>query len=135
MNFFMGDFINMPKITIVYAVLLILLGLVGFFGFGRSSVTALIPAFFGVLVLVAGLLALDEKLHRHAMHAASVLGLLGFLGTVTGLVKLFTLISGGEVTRPAAVVSQAVMAVLSLIYFILCLKSFITARRFAGSGQ
>ena len=120
---------NMPKVTISYAVLLIALGLVGFFGFGRSSVTALIPAFFGILVLVAGLLALDEKMRRHAMHAASVLGLLGFLGTVSGLIKFFTLISGGEVTRPAAVVSQAVMAVLSLIFFILCLKSFISARR------
>jgi len=120
---------NMPKITIVYAVLLIALGLVGFFGFGRSSITALIPAFFGVLVLVAGLLAQDEKLRRHAMHAASALGLLGFLGTVTGLVKFFTLIGGGEVARPAAVISQAVMAILSLIFFILCLQSFIAARR------
>ncbi|MBN1211725.1 MAG: hypothetical protein JXA92_04035 [candidate division Zixibacteria bacterium] len=120
---------NMPKITIVYAALLILLGLVGFFGFGRSSITALIPAFFGVLVLVAGLLALDKKLRRLAMHAASALSLLGFLGTVTGLIKLFTLISGGEVARPAAVVSQAIMAILSLIFFILCLKSFIDARR------
>ena len=120
---------NMPKITIVYAVLLIALGLVGFFGFGRSSITALIPAFFGVLVLVAGLLARDEKLRRHAMHAASALGLLGFLGTVTGLVKFFTLIGGGEVARPAAVISQAVMAILSLIFFILCLQSFIAARR------
>ena len=120
---------NMPKITILYALLLIALGLVGFLGFGRSSLTALIPAFFGILVLVAGILARDEKLRRHAMHAASALGLLGFLGTVTGLIKVFTLIGGGEVTRPAAVVSQAVMAVLSLIFFIFCLQSFIAARR------
>ena len=119
---------NLPKITVVYAILLIILGLAGYFGFGRSSVTALIPAFFGVLVLVAGLLALDEKKRRLAMHAASALGLLGFLGTFSGLVKFFTLISGGEVARPAAVVSQTIMAVLSLIFFLLCLRSFIAVR-------
>jgi hypothetical protein len=119
---------NLPKITVVYAILLIILGLVGYFGFGRSSVTALIPAFFGVPVLAAGILALDEKKRRHAMHAASALGLLGFLGTVSGLVKFFTLLGGGEVARPAAVVSQTVMAVLSLIFFLLCLRSFIAAR-------
>ena len=65
----------MPKITIIYAVLLILIGFIGYLGSGMVSITALIPAFFGVVVLVIGLLGLSEKRRKAAMHIASALGL------------------------------------------------------------
>jgi len=104
-------------------------GVTGYLGFGRSSVTALIPAFLGLVLLAVGILALNEKYHRHAINAASALGLLGFLGTVSGLSKLFTLVGGGELARSAAVVSQSVMTLLSLTFFLFCLKSFIDAPR------
>ena len=58
-----------------------------------------------------------------------MVGLVGFLGTITGLLKLFTMLTGGEVQRPTAVVAQSIMAVLMLIYVGLCVKSFIDARR------
>ena len=38
----------MAKVTLVFAVLLIALGLVGFFGTGSTHSTALIPAWFGL---------------------------------------------------------------------------------------
>jgi len=120
---------NMPVITIIYAILLLLLGIIGFSITGGVSVTALIPAYFAVVVLIAGLLALKEKYRKRGMHAASMLGLIGFIGTVSGLIKFFGMLFGGEVDRPAAVISQAIMAILSLLFFLLCLKSFIDARR------
>ena len=48
---------TMSPTTIVFGMLLTLLGLVGYFLTGASSPTALIPAIFGVLLLVLGFLA------------------------------------------------------------------------------
>ena len=53
------------------------LGLAGFYGTGATHYTALIPAGFGALFLVLGLLALKASLRKHAMHVAAMLGLLG----------------------------------------------------------
>jgi uncharacterized membrane protein len=63
------------------------------------------------------------------MHGSAVLTLLGFAGTVGGLVKFFKMLGGAEMERPAAVIVQAIMAVLCLVFLILAVKSFIDARR------
>ncbi len=119
----------MANTTIGFGIVLIVLGLGGYFGTDRVSPTALIPAAFGLMLVIFGALARDEKRRKLAMHIAVTVGLLGFLGTVSGLVKLPTLLSGGEVARPAAVISQSIMAVLMAVYVGMCVKSFIDARR------
>jgi hypothetical protein len=81
------------------------------------------------LLVVFGALALDDKRRKLAMHIAVTVGLLGFLGTVSGLFQLPTLLSGGAVQRPGAVVSKSIMAVLMAVYVAMCVKSFIDARR------
>jgi uncharacterized membrane protein len=124
----------MRAVTLAYGAVLIVLGLVAYFGLGRESVTALIPAFFGVPVVVLGLLAGRESLYRHMMHAAAALGLLGLLGTASGLVKGVRALTGAEVDRPGAVAVQAIMAVLSAVFVAACVASFIRARR-AQSGS
>jgi hypothetical protein len=63
------------------------------------------------------------------MHAAALLGLLAVLGSGRGLTKIVPLMSGETVERPAAVIAQSVMAVLGLIFVVLCIKSFRDARR------
>jgi fluoride ion exporter CrcB/FEX len=120
--------------TIGFGVVLIVLGLGGYFGTDRVSPTALIPAAFGVLLVIFGALARDEKRRKMAMHIAVVVGLLGFLGTVSGLIELPTLISGGTVARPAAVISKSIMAALMAVYVAMCVKSFIDARRRRASA-
>jgi len=115
--------------TIVFGVVLIVLGVGSYFGTNMVSPTALIPAAFGLLLIVFGVLAKDEKRRKMAMHIAVTVGLLGFLGTITGLPKLFTMLAGGEVARPTAVVAQSIMAILMLVYVGMCVKSFIDARR------
>lgn len=124
----------MPAMTIGLGVILIALGVIGYFATGRQSVTALIPAFAGALFLIVGLIARNPGARKHAMHAAAALAVLGFLGTVPGLIKFFRMLGGAEVARPAAVRSQAVMAVLCAIFVILCVRSFVAARRARGAG-
>jgi hypothetical protein len=114
--------------TIAFGVALIALGLAGYFGSGGVSVTALIPAAFGVVLALLGVLARNEGMRKHAMHGAAMVGLLGFLGSARGLLRLPALMSGGEVARPAAVVAQSVMALLMLLFVGLCVRSFINAR-------
>ena len=115
--------------TLGFGIVLILLGLVGYFATGMVSPTALIPAAFGLLLVVFGAMARDDKKRKMAMHIAVTIGLVGFLGTVPGLLKIGALLSGGEVERPAAVIAQAIMAVLMAVYVAMCVKSFIDARK------
>lgn len=121
----------MAKFSIVFGIILIILGLVSYFGISSESITALIPAFLGIPILILGFLALNEKYLKHAMHGAAVLVLLGFGGTVGGLIKFFRML-GGEVFEspsPSALTVQAIMAILCLIFLIFAIKSFIDARR------
>jgi hypothetical protein len=124
----------MPLITLGYGLILIALGVGGYFMSGGVSMTALIPAFFGLPLAILGLVARKPGARKHAMHVAAVLALLGFGGSFPGLLKLFTLLSGGEVARPAAVYAQSVMAVLSAIFLVLCIRSFIAARKARQAG-
>ena len=117
------------RITIIYSVLLIILGIGGYIVSNAASTTALIPAFFGIVLLLSGLVSSREHLKKHAMHIAAALALIGFVATVGGLGELMVLISGGEVQRQLAVMSKSVMAILSLVYVLISVKSFIDARR------
>lgn len=119
----------MATTTIGFGIVLIVLGLVSYFGTDMVSPTALIPSAFGLLLIILGALARDEKRRKMAMHIAVAVGLVGFLGTVAGLLKLYTMLAGGEVARPKAVVAQSIMALLLLVYVGMCVKSFIDARR------
>ena len=119
----------MARLSIILGIILILLGLISYFGISSESVTALIPAFIGIPMLVLGFLALNEKYKKHAMHIAAVLMLIGLGGTVSGLIKFFRMIGGEVFERPSAITVQAIMAVLCLAFLILAIKSFIDARR------
>lgn len=119
----------MAKLSITYGVIFILMGLISYFVISSESITALIPAFFGIPMLLLGWLGLKEKYLKHSMHVAAVLMLLGFLGTISGLIKFFKMLGGVQPGRPAAVIVQAIMALMCLVFLILAVKSFVDARR------
>lgn len=119
----------MPKFSIVLGIIFIIMGLYGYFGISSESITALIPTFFGIPLLILGWIGLNEKYLKHAMHGAAVLTLLGFAGTVSGLIKFFRMLGGEEMQRPAAVTVQAIMSILCLLFLVFAVKSFIDARR------
>lgn len=108
---------------------LIVLGVAGYVATGAASATALIPSFFGVPLVLLGLMARNEHRRKLAMHIAVVVGLLAFLGSVPGLLNLVRMIGGAEVARPAAAVMQSIMALLTGVFVALCVKSFIDVRR------
>src|SRR5438045_2256338 len=64
----------------VIGIVLIALGLYGYFAVDvHRSVTALIPAFAGALLLICGIAALNPAMRMHAMHGAAVVGVLGVI--------------------------------------------------------
>ncbi|MDR8390338.1 hypothetical protein NC796_04240 [Aliifodinibius sp. S!AR15-10] len=119
----------MEKFTRVFGIILIILGLASYFGTGMVSITALIPAFFGVVFLILGLAARKESLYKHVMHGAAVLALLGLFGSAGGLLNVVYMIGGSSVERPSAAISQAIMALLCIIFIGAAVKSFINARK------
>lgn len=114
----------MAVFSIIAGVLLIILGLVGYFGMESNSITALIPAFIGFPLLVLGIVGLKEQYLKHAMHGAAVLMLLGLIGTgVRALPKAFS----GEMNN--AIIVQLIMFVICLVFIIAAIMSFRNARR------
>jgi len=118
----------MPRITVVFSLGYIALGLVGYLLTGGVHMTALIPAFIGVILLVLGLLGRKKNLRAHVMHAALLIGLMALLGTARSLLKLPAAFDG-TAERPEAIFAQAATAVLSVVYLALGVRFFIAARR------
>lgn len=119
----------MAKLLITFGLILIVIGLVSYFGISSESITALIPTFLGIPVLVLGWLGLNEKYLKHSMHAVAIIMLLGFGGTVSGLIKFFKMIGGEQFERPSAITVQAIVAILCLTFLVFAIKSFIDARK------
>jgi hypothetical protein len=120
------------KVTIVFGVLLIVLGLVGFFGTGSVHHTALIPTWFGLALVVGGFLAISpsETRRKIFMHINVTVGLLGLLGAAgSALHNYGHSRSLGMDPDFKAMASQLTMAALLLTYVNLCIRSFIQARR------
>ena len=127
----------MARISIALAVALLLLGLGTYFGSSDAhpSITALIPAGFGLLLLACGLAALQPSWRRHAMHAVASISLLGALAASgRGVMSLVKLASGADVNK-TALVSVVAMAAICWLLVALCVNSFIAARRRQASAR
>jgi uncharacterized membrane protein len=112
----------MPATTRLVGLILVVLGIVSYVGTGRTSVTALIPAFFGIAFLVLAYVARTESARRHVMHAAMVVALVGIGGTGSRL------LGATDFTRPATLAQLATVLVLAW-YLGKGVTSFRDARR------
>ena len=132
----------MAKLTAVFGVLIALVGVVGYVQ--THFWHALIPVVLGVLLILLGLVAntSDPKRRMMAMHIAVTISLLGFLGTIPGLIAIAGFVTGSHqsssseqaqvgtlfVHKMAAEV-QSATCILCLVFVLLCVRSFIAARR------
>ena len=122
----------MSKLTVAFGLILLVLGIAAYVITGAASVTALIPAFFGLPILALGVLGqVKEEYRKHAMHGAVGLALLGFLGTIGAVRFGIYMISVGpqHVDNAAAVVVRSIMALLCGAYLYYGIRSFIEARK------
>jgi uncharacterized membrane protein HdeD (DUF308 family) len=156
----------MPRATVVFGILLILLGVWGYFGESTGletsaaisgseqtttdiaasnpsngktskgktsktrSVTALIPAVVGAILLVCGLLSFNEKRRMHVMHVAVLAGLLGALaGIGRGAMGFGQFLSSDPDLNRRAFLFVWGMAILCTVFVVLCVRSFVQARQ------
>jgi len=112
----------MAKLTMVFGVLLVVVGAAGYWGTGAVFPMSLIPAYFGAALVICGVLANTENPKQRMlwMHIAVTLGLVGLIG---GAVRFF------QSVLPAEKEATGAMAGLCLVFVILCVRSFISARR------
>ena len=110
---------SVSTIVIVIGVLLIILGLYGRFGTGTKSMTALIPAFFGIPITVLGILDMSASSNIMLIITA-VIALLG-AGGASNVIK--DLRNGGG--TPTSRASRIIMIVLCLILLVVCLLQII----------
>jgi hypothetical protein len=121
----------MVKVTLVFAVLLIVLGVAGYLVSGSMHPTALIPAWFGVALGFGGLLAISpsESRRKLFMHINVSIGALGFLGGVVEVIRGYVHATFPDQTSMIAMASKLALTTLMLIYLLLCMRSFKDARR------
>jgi hypothetical protein len=136
----------MNRIAIVAGLLLIGVGLWGYLGDRPvaqgdaaapaaaenqkgASPTALIPAAFGLVIGVCGLVALNPQSRRLAMHIAAGVAFLGALAAlgrgVPGLVKLLN--NDPDVNR-RALLFLWLMVAITVAFLALAVRSFLAAR-------
>lgn len=121
----------MSKITMLFGALLCGVSLLGLLIAGKvASVTIFIPMFVGVPLFLLGLFSeLKPTLRKHLMHVAVTLGLLGALAALgRGIPQLIKMAGGAEVD-PLPLASVWTMILLCSTYVVLCVQSFIQARR------
>jgi hypothetical protein len=130
----------MPFLAILIGAILVAIGLQGYYDFGdylgveKQQPTALIPAGVGGVLVLLGLIGMaGGGARKHSMHLAAMVGILGFAGAlyrpVMGLVKDKAIDFNHVPTR-----LQLAMAGLCLAFVLMCIQSFINARRLRGFG-
>lgn len=101
----------------------------------KFSPTALIPAGEGVLLIIFGLVARNPKARMHAMHGAALVGLIGAAMAGVILIRSISKAAGGEAVPMSKWVSLGGMTVLSIVFVVMCVNSFIAARRARKAGE
>lgn len=123
----------MTRLTAIVGAALVLTGVLAFVLTATSSVTALIPAFVGGLLVICAAIASRPALHRHGIHAALVVALVGALGSLMNVVKIGQLLDGSA-TRPVAIITSLILFVLCAGYVALGVRSFVAARKARTAG-
>jgi len=106
---------TLVRVTIGFAIVLILMGVGAYFAADPRSSTALIPAVIGVLLLATGFGTTNPKIGRMSGIASVVLVMLLAFGSIRGVISFANAIVNSEPVSLGMIV-QVVVVVLSLLY-------------------
>ena len=120
---FMG--LTMENISLIYGIFLILWGIGVSYLSDSNSITSYIPSIFGLPILLFAVLALlIPSKKKLLMHIVVTFGLIIFLGGLDFFRSL-----GNPFENVWADSSKLMMMITGFIFTILCIKSFIFARK------
>ena len=113
-------------VSLINAIILMVMGAWGYFGSETPSMTALIPAIIGVILLALNKGVKNEnKVIAHIAVVLTLLILFGLIKPLTGAMDR------GDTAAIARVSLMLLSTILALIYFV---KSFIDARKKKAEG-
>ena len=115
---------EIPQFTQIIGGALVLEGVGFYLGTGMESMTALIPGFIGLPLVLLGIMAgrMPER-RKLLMHIAVTFGLICALGGLMGISSLMQ----GEMD--GSTYAQLIMLVVGSVYTFACVQSFIHARK------
>ena len=127
----------MARYTLITGLLLVLLGLYGYFSY--NTITVLIPAFIGTLIALFGFMAFNEKRKRLFIHIAIVVVVVGLsasaksLPSIPGLIDCFNnpaldIVSCPKFQRPLAELFKSIMSLVLIPYMLVSITFFIKSR-------
>ncbi|WP_266082844.1 hypothetical protein [Haladaptatus caseinilyticus] len=100
----------------VMGIVLIVLGVSAYVLSDFASITALIPAIFGVVIAILGVVGQQQPdRQRLAAYGIGLLAVLGVLGSMRGVPAIIALLTGEAVDSVIAAVSQGAMIIICLI--------------------
>ena len=115
---------TIPRLTLLVGGALVVEGLGFYVGTGMTSMTSMIPSFFGIPLIAMSIMATRQPEKAHFwMHIAVVFGLLTFLSGLMGVKGLVT----NDLTPSTS--AQLLMAVMGGVYTFACIRSFTHARK------
>jgi drug/metabolite transporter (DMT)-like permease len=120
--------------TLICGALLVLVGIVGYGtaepkeGTTEVSPTALIPAFFGAALVLCGALAFNDKIRKHVMHLAAMIGLVGAISGFVPMIRQIMKTGDFDPTKRSAVAGE-LMSLVCVVFVGMCVNSFIQARK------
>lgn len=121
----------MAIVAVVFAVLLIGLGVGGYVGTGSKDLSALMPVWIGLVMGVGGALAMTakDKLRKIFTHINEAIGLLSFLVSAIVALNFYgNARSEGIDVDPIALWLKVALVLVLLVYVNLCVRSFMAAR-------
>ncbi|AXR77213.1 hypothetical protein [Natrarchaeobaculum sulfurireducens] len=104
-----------PVLGIVLGIVLVAIGIGAYVLSSFASLTALVPAVFGVVIAALGVAARRTERRKLATLGIGVLSLLGVLGSARGIPDVIALLTGGAVDSTVAAVAQGSMILIGLV--------------------
>lgn len=121
---------TMHRWTILFGLLLVAIGLGGYYFADAKQPMALIPAVLGIAMFVCGVVAAQGAMRRLATHVAALIGMIGFVGP---MVTIFNDIT--NTANTAEVLAKGLTSALCLMFVLMCVNSFLEARRARTAGM
>ena len=120
--------LTMENISLIYGLFLILWGIGISYLSASNSITSYIPSMFGLPILLFAILTLlIPSKKKLLMHIVVTFGLITFLGGLDFFRSL-----GKPFENAWADSSKLMMMITGFIFTLLCVKSFIFARKISG---
>jgi len=108
----------MKNLTISFGLVLTILGAIYYNAAGASGTNTLLPAIFGIIIILLGFLQ-GKWEHKHPLYGSLILSVFVLIGSLRALFTLFKMLAGDEVAEPTAVIIRSIIGILCVVFIVL----------------